>query len=70
MSEMITQAEFGRRMGFSRQAVHKAIQSGRLTVVDGKLPWPKARKQYLETMDVSAIPRSEGMHAAWLKMVE
>ena len=56
--EYINQSEFARRMGFSRQQASKAVKDGRLTLVDGLLPWPKARDQYIATMDIAMVPRS------------
>lgn len=62
-TEMITQSEFARRMGFSRQQASKAVKAGRLTLVDGLLPWPRAMQEYLNTADIAFEPRSPKLRA-------
>ena len=45
MAELISQAEFARRMGFSAPNVSIHVSKGNLTLKDGKIPWPEAKEE-------------------------
>ena len=46
--EVITKAEFARRVGISKQRVSQLTQAGSLPVTaDGRIPWPDAQRVWL-----------------------
>ncbi|MBM4319887.1 MAG: hypothetical protein FJ125_07985 [Deltaproteobacteria bacterium] len=46
--EVISKAEFARRVGISKQRVSQLTQAGYLPVTeDGRLPWPEAQRVWL-----------------------
>lgn len=49
--ELITQAEFARRMGVSQEAVRKAVKKGRITLVRGKVNPARAVDQWAKNTD-------------------
>jgi hypothetical protein len=52
---LVTQAEYARRRGISRQAVNKAIAMGRITAVDGKVELSTADQEWWENTDRSQL---------------
>lgn len=51
MAELISQAEYARRRGVSRQAVHKAVRAGRLSLFRGKIDPEVADQQWAAKAD-------------------
>ena len=46
--EVISKAEFARRVGISKQRVSQLTQAGSLPVTaDGRIPWPDAQRVWL-----------------------
>lgn len=45
MAELISQAEFARRMGFTAPNVSIHVKKGNITLKDGKVPWPEAKNE-------------------------
>ncbi|MBA7660701.1 hypothetical protein ES703_68707 [subsurface metagenome] len=62
MSELITQAEFARRVGVSAVMVHKAIGSGRITKTSsGKIDWASQSIVWEANRSVHKDHRSRGI---------
>lgn len=53
LPELLTQAEFGKRIGVTQQSVSGAIAAGRIGLVDGRIPWPAAKEQWADNTDQS-----------------
>lgn len=51
MGSLITQAEYARQRGVSRAAILKAVKTGRLTLVKGKVDVATADSQWTERTD-------------------
>jgi hypothetical protein len=54
MPRLITQAAYARHRGVSREAVRKAVEQGRISLVKGKVDPAKADKQWAKT----TLPRA------------
>jgi hypothetical protein len=52
---LVTQAEYARMRGVSRQAISKAVAMGRLTLVDGRVQLSKADQEMYENTDVTQV---------------
>lgn len=51
--ELISQREYARRIGVSHVAVQRAVNSGRVTTVDGKIDPARADREWRENTDQS-----------------
>lgn len=58
MRELITKAEYARRRGVSKQAVCKAANTGRITLVDGKVDPEVADVQWARNTDPAQAARA------------
>lgn len=59
---LISQAEWARRHGFSRQYVHKLVRKGIIALVDGKIDPPQADAA-IEAIRQPALPPRRGQDA-------
>jgi len=55
-AELVTQTEFARRVGVSRQRVGQLLAEGRLPVVGGRIPWAEGKAAW----DIDHAPPPEG----------
>lgn len=58
--DMITQAEYARRRGVSREAVSRAIKDGRISLIDGKIDPVAADAQWAQNSRVRVGSRPAG----------
>lgn len=58
MAELITQAAYARRRGVSAAAVNKAVKSGRITAIDGKIDPDVADIQWSRNTDLTQSART------------
>ena len=56
MSKLVTQSEYARRRGCSRQNIHKFVKGGILTLQDGKID-PEAADRILDALNSPAYAR-------------
>lgn len=63
-ASLVSPAEYARRRGVTRQAVYKAIRTGRLTAIDGKVDPAVADAQW----DANTDPVAQQRAAAWARI--
>ena len=68
MANLITQAEYARRRGVSRVAVHKAVTSGRISLIDGKIDPEVADIQWARNTDHDQAARSRGVSGFQMRL--
>jgi len=69
--ELISQREYARRRGISNVAVHRAVTSGRISTVDGKIEPALADREWRENTDqskprnrITGRPKHSRVHGA------
>ncbi len=60
MAELITQSEFARRKGCSRQHVSTLVSQGRITLVDGRIDPALVERELAEHADPARAHLKEG----------